>query len=143
MDCRRRKRDCTALISDCTNILEAASKRNCAVIAKENIKKSSQRKLPRGVNQCDHHSTPATRNCRPTASASARAKCTLSQILKDRPEILEHGQQIIHTYIERNSALVVQKAVALNIFSISVFLMGAVSWTLAVSLQSLLGSVNR
>lgn len=61
---------------------------------------TSTRKSPRGV--------------------SAVCATPLDQALKDRPEILQMGQHAIHSYIERNSPFHVQKATAMNIFSISV-----------------------
>ncbi len=77
---------------------ETAHKRSCAVKASKGIAVLSKKKAPRGVS-VQHE----------TSSES----CTLHQ------EILNVGQDLFSKYIERNSTIIQQKAVALNIFSIA------------------------
>ena len=45
---------------------------------------------------------------------------TLGKILKRRPELLCEGQNVLGKYIERNTTYTIQKAMALNIFSVAV-----------------------
>ena len=44
---------------------------------------------------------------------------TIKTLFKNRPNIIIQGQSIIQAYMERNTTFQMQKAIALNIFSVA------------------------
>ena len=119
-----RKRGITALLSD-TPSFEAHSERGSALVAREFIKSISARKAPRGISS-HAVAVPSASATLAQTRACYRRKAdvcdpdTLQHIIKSRPEVLERGQDIIYKYIERSGRFTLQKAMALNIFSVSV-----------------------
>lgn len=98
----KRQRSDGVVIAESSNIVEDA-KRICATRASENIQEFNKRR-PRG---------------RGKHASSTLEGCSLSQALKSRPGMLEKGQQILQSYVDVNTTFVVQKAMALNIFAVS------------------------
>ena len=126
-----RKRGIKALLHDSTNlpVCEGSSRRSCAAganslaprpskqqhssehtqrlcagIASQNIATLSARKAPRGVSAQPEQAQPPG---------------SLKQVLKSRPEILRHAHDKIGGYIARNTTFKLQKAMALNVFSVA------------------------
>ena len=110
-----RKRDIRAVLADATNLL-VTSKRSCAVVASKTIKSLSVRGAPRGIHTSKHVCT----DFHTSGTESVASSPGLSQLIRSRPNVIQEGQGIIKAYIERNSTFTIQKAVALNIFSVSV-----------------------
>jgi hypothetical protein len=117
----KRKRGCNVVITDCTNTAVAGSrdKRSCTAMAEGNIHKLFQlQRSPRSSSSCPSQQPSSTIG---EGGVNAECvKCTLNKTFKARPEILQKRQEIIHAYMERHSPFHLQKAMALNIFSISV-----------------------
>ena len=94
---KRRRSDSLVVAESC--VIPEGVRRTCASKATENIQELSRRQASRGRH----------------ASAGIVDNSSLLQAVKSRPHILEKGQQILHSYIDANTTLATQKAMALNI----------------------------
>jgi hypothetical protein len=114
-----RKRGIQSVILDeiNLNLFEPAKKRGSAVKASESIKNQTKSMAPRGLSKL-----PARSDSTPTMQdpSTPSDSLTLSKTLKSRPEVLCEGQKSLSKYIERNTMHTMQKAIALNIFAVSV-----------------------
>ena len=97
---KRRRSDSLVVAESC--VIPEGVRRTCASKATENIQELSRRQASRGRH----------------ASAGVVDNSSLLQAVKSRPHILEKGQQILHSYIDANTTLATQKAMALNIFAV-------------------------
>ena len=115
------------LLADCTND-PIANNRSCAVKAREH----QEVRQEDGPQWCEYASLSVLHQSTAEAGENASTRMglrgdrdhsitfNLKRFLATRPEVLQLGQPKLHAYIERNCAFTVQKALALNIFSISV-----------------------
>ena len=90
------------------SVITTTPKRVCADLTNWKLNTLSKRQAPRGI-----HSKIITE------STTSKSTSTLQQLLKDRAYVYIQGQEKIFRYIEQNTTLEIQKAVALNIFVLS------------------------